>query len=188
MGANLTSPAMPGLGDLDAQAWSEIPLGMDAFAASGRGLVRVRGWWRIVIGSPAWSFMYGRPEVPGWQSSGQETRPPGDDVAPIAPAYESPATPSGPAPNPIVPLGGMDPVIDPEMGTATNTSFAVTPGGVEADAKGNLATSGASVDLTTSGTGDTTATVRPRARGWMDWLPWIFVLGAVGMVLGRKKE
>lgn len=82
----------------------------------------------------------------------------------------------------------MDFVIDPDMGNATNTSFAVTPGQVQTGAHGSFATAGASVDMTTNGTGDTTATVRVGSRSWMDWLPWIFLLGAVGMVLGRRQE
>lgn len=183
---------MPGLGDLDANAWSEIPLGMDAFSAAGRGLIRWRGWWRIVVGSPAWGFFYGRNTVPGWDAPGMPWHTPepgGDRWDQSADERQQPGpAPAMPSRGPDVSGSGLDTLGDPIMANATNTTFAVTPGSVEADAKGNLATSGASVDLTTSGTGDTTATVRPRARGWMDWLPWIFVLGAVGMVLGRKKE
>ena len=59
------------LGTLDPEwAWSELPWGVRR-----AGLVWRRGAWRMVVGSPAWSDMYGQPEQPGWEIDPDTRRP-----------------------------------------------------------------------------------------------------------------
>lgn len=177
MGASITT--LPGLGDLDRAAYHEIPLGMESF--KGKGLVLVAGVWRLVIGSPAWAFFFGRQTVAGWDAPGKAwNRAPGSDTNPAPPAYES-------RPKPGSGISAVDPVIEEPMANATNTQFALTPGAVQMDTvTGSLSTTGAGVSMSTTSNGNTIASVE--TQPWMDWIPWILLLGAVVMVLRRNKE
>lgn len=168
-------------------------MGMDHFAGRGQGLVRRKGWWRIVIGSPAWAFFYGRPAVSGWDAPGMpwNTPEPGGDRWEQSPdERQQPApAPAMPSRGPDVSGSGLDTLGDPIMSNATNTTFSVTPGKASLEGStGDLATTGASVQIATSGSGDTQATVRPGSRGWMEWVPWMLLAGAVMMVWKGKRE
>lgn len=186
MASDLTSLAMPGIVDLDSGAWSDIPLGMDAFASAGRGLIRVGGFWRLVIGSPAWGFFYGRATVPGWDAPKRQpsTPQPGGD------RWEQPDNEiQAPGDVPVVPKEiGTDPLFD-DMGNATTSTFSVTPGTATVDAKtGSMATTGASVTLTTDEAGQTMAMWTPADAGWRHWVPWILLGAAVVMVLRTQRQ
>lgn len=165
MGAPTTLPIAPGIpgavGSLDSGAWTEPPMGMEPFIGPKGGLIRFRGLWRLVIGSPSWASFYGLAEMPGWDAPGQE--------------WNTAATPVPPAMAPIQDLASSIMTSDPAawdsdedvtMANTTTTTFAVTPGGVDSSAAtGDFASQGASVQL------ETQASVTTRAK-W-EWLPWV---------------
>jgi len=147
-------------------------MGMEPFIGRTGGLIRFRGLWRVVIGSPAWAFFYGRTELPGWDAPGQEwnteATPVPAAMAPMENVASSIIT-ADPA--------ALDSDEDLTMPNTTTTTFAVTPGGVDSSAStGDFDAHGAIVQMATEGT-DTRATVTATAK-W-EWIPWVALAAVV---------
>lgn len=164
------------VGSLDSMAYSAVPLGMDAFVGKGQGLIRWKGFWRLVVGSPAWGWFYGLPSVPGWDNPAEWNTP---ETWPTA---GKTGEPSATPPMPSVPT--LDLVLVDDMPNTTQTDFQVVPGGVTTDATtGSFASTGAAVSMTTSAQGQTKASVSSPPMGWSSWLPWLLLAAAVGLAL-----